>query len=261
MIPVYFFVLFLLSCLPLLHSVNDKNISMPICPESFTCPNLASFKYPFYNVTDTQCGLIKVDCTSKGAKIQLGGLSYDIIGKFDSDILHIWNTTFEQLVSNKSCDALTHNLTPPSPSPLLYSISIFPNINLFKCKKHLTYDERTYAYIDPHSYNSYDRCIDYDFYYKYLNGTLPTDLPYACQVVQLPVKFSNRPGIDETDIFSLLPSLPSFLFKMSPSCDDCYKKGHRCDAKNGDVYCSDVIKEKPETEPTPDPNHEPIFTR
>ncbi|KAJ0830921.1 hypothetical protein HanPSC8_Chr15g0661001 [Helianthus annuus] len=55
------------------HSAIPTIISMPICPESFSCPGLVPFKYPFYNVPDTRCGLIKVNCTSKGGEVQFGG--------------------------------------------------------------------------------------------------------------------------------------------------------------------------------------------
>nr|GEY00771.1 protein kinase-like domain, concanavalin A-like lectin/glucanase domain protein [Tanacetum cinerariifolium] len=32
-----------------------RNMSMPTCPESFSCPGFAAFKYPFYNDTDELC--------------------------------------------------------------------------------------------------------------------------------------------------------------------------------------------------------------
>ncbi|CAH1414084.1 unnamed protein product [Lactuca virosa] len=100
---------------------------MSICPESFSCPNpnFASFKYPFYNnATDNkQCGLIQVNCTLNGGIIQLGGDSYEIVGKYVSEsVVSIRNLTFERLVNDSSCGALMDNFT--SPIPLLYSISI-----------------------------------------------------------------------------------------------------------------------------------------
>ncbi|KAI3825027.1 hypothetical protein L1987_06502 [Smallanthus sonchifolius] len=247
MILVFIFVSVLLFCLPDLHSATTNNISIPICPESFNCPALPPFKYPFFNVTDTRCGLIWVNCTSIGGEIQFEGRSYEIVNKFadhNSDTLLILNRTFEQLVNNKSCEALMNNLTSPSPSPLLYSISIASNITLFKCVKNITSTQQTDAYFHPHDYNRYYACNDYNFYYNYLNGTVPSDLPRTCQVVQLPAILPNQPGLDVTNIFSLLSYFPSILFKMSPSCDDCYKNGNRCETIKGLANCSYVIKEK-----------------
>ncbi|KAI7757304.1 hypothetical protein M8C21_031432, partial [Ambrosia artemisiifolia] len=220
MIIVFCFISLFLLC----HSAAaDTNLSMPIsCPERFECPGFVPFGYPFYDVTDTRCGLIKVNCTSK--EIQFGGRSYEFIGKFDlspnSDSIVIYNRTFEQLVRNKSsaCDALMYNFTSPSPSPLLYSVSIFPTITLFKCPKNLTYFEK-------HKYNSYNSCKDHTFYYNYFNGTIPTYLPITCQVVQLPQKISTMPGIDETNIFSLISPVAGIVFKLSDSCKECRKKG------------------------------------
>ncbi|KAJ0667449.1 putative LEAF RUST 10 DISEASE-RESISTANCE LOCUS RECEPTOR-LIKE PROTEIN KINASE-like 1.1/1.2/1.3/1.4 [Helianthus annuus] len=157
-----FFMFVILSC----DSAKDHNISNPICPESFNCTGLAQFKYPFYNVTDTRCGLIKVNCTTKGAVVELGGRSYEIINKFDSDSSFvIRNRTFEELIEAKSCEAL-NNFT--SPIPLLFSISIAPYITLFKCtKKNLSYTQQMDAYFKQPTYNSYNLCKDHNFYYNY----------------------------------------------------------------------------------------------
>ncbi|KAM0055846.1 putative glycerophosphodiester phosphodiesterase, protein kinase RLK-Pelle-LRK10L-2 family [Helianthus debilis subsp. tardiflorus] len=227
MIMVFCFISLILSC----HSAADGNISLPICPESFICPGLGALKYPFYNVTDRLCGLIKVNCTSK--EIQFGGWVYEFVGKFDldndsnhnSDYIAIYNRTFQQLVKKKSCDALTYNFTPPSPSPLLYSVSIIPTITLFKCTKNLTYFEQ-------HGYKSYNGCKDHNFYYNYLNGTVPSDLPHTCQVVHLPVQ--------------------------TPSSSDCQKIGLLCGTTEDRPYvrCLNVIKVKPGGEQTPITNTE-----
>ncbi|MFS8018089.1 putative protein kinase RLK-Pelle-WAK-LRK10L-1 family [Helianthus anomalus] len=241
MILVFFFMTLILSCLPLIHSATSSNISMPICPESFNCPGLVPFKYPFYNVTDTRCGLIKVNCTSTRTEIQFGGRPYEAFRKFDIDyhssILIFFNSTFEKLVKNNSCEALTNNIISPSPSPLLYSVSLYSPITLFKCTKNLTYFEQ-------HNYKSYNSCKDHTFYYNYSNGTVPSDLPQTCQVVQLPVKlWSPSPEINETNIFSLLSPVTSISFNLSHSCSECWKKGRLCDTKNGrDVHCFDFIK-------------------
>ncbi|KAJ0692883.1 putative protein kinase RLK-Pelle-WAK-LRK10L-1 family [Helianthus annuus] len=130
-----------------------------------------------------------------------------------------------------------NTLTFPSPSPLLYSISINPNITLFKCTKNL-------PYFDQHSYNSYNkRCKDHNFYYNYFNGTVPSDLPHTCQLVQLPKKLSLDPGLDETNIFSLLSSNTSIFFNVSHACTECQTKGLLCDTENGrDVQCFEVKK-------------------
>ncbi|GKB32391.1 protein kinase-like domain, concanavalin A-like lectin/glucanase domain protein [Tanacetum coccineum] len=142
---------------------------------------MVPFKYPYYNGTDTRCGLIKVNCYSDYAEIQLGNQSYRI-GKIDYEsTLNIYNNTFAKLVKNESCDALMSNFT--SPEPLLYSISIAPFITLFKCAKNVTY-------FDQPKYNSHTRCNDYNFYYQYMinNATIPSDIPHSCQVIQLPVQ-------------------------------------------------------------------------
>ncbi|KAL8248485.1 hypothetical protein R6Q59_005353 [Mikania micrantha] len=243
-----------------LHFAAYTNISRPNCPESFYCPGLTPFQYPFFNVTDTRCGLIKINCTSKGGEIQLGGQSYEITGKLDSH--NIWSDAFfiirnttlealEQLVNNQSCEALMNDLIPESPHPLLYSISIRTFITVCKCTKNFTYPQQTDAYFDPRGYKRYNTCNDYIFYYNYLNGTVPSDLPHTCQVVRLPAILPNTPGLDETNIFSVISYYPSIFFNLSSACDDCYKKGQRCDTKNGAANCSDVIKEIQDTKPTP----------
>ncbi|KAM0055839.1 putative protein kinase RLK-Pelle-WAK-LRK10L-1 family [Helianthus debilis subsp. tardiflorus] len=250
MIRVLFFVSVLLSCLPFLHSAADGNNSLPICPESFSCHGLGALKYPFYNVTDRKCGLIKINCTSK--EIQFGGWVYEFVGKFDydndsnhnSDYIAIYNRTFQQLVKNKSCDALTYNFTPPSPSPFLYSVSIIPKITLFKCRKNLTYPQQKQPYFEEHNYNSYNSCKDHNIYYNYLNGKIPSDLPHTCQVVQLPAKLPSSPGLNETDIFSLLSPTTAIVFHLSDSCQECQKKGLPCETTEDglDVRCFNVIK-------------------
>ncbi|KAI7743622.1 hypothetical protein M8C21_011828, partial [Ambrosia artemisiifolia] len=260
---IFLFVSVLLACLPFLHSAADGNISMPVCPESFSCPGLGQLRYPFYNVTDRQCGLISLNCTSK--EIQFGGLLYEFVGKFDFDndsdhisdnIIIIYNRTFEQLVNNKSCEALMYNFASPSPSPLLYSVSIFPTITLFKCTKNLTYPQQNEPYFKKHNYNSYNSCKHHTFYYNYFNGTIPSDLPHTCQVVYLPAKLSSRPGLDEIDIFSLISPVTGIVFKLSDSCRECRKKGGQCETTKDrlKVHCFDVKKVKPDGEQAPTTN-------
>ncbi|KAL8228982.1 hypothetical protein R6Q57_013882 [Mikania cordata] len=249
MILIFFFVSLLLSCLPVLHFAAYTSISRPNCPESFYCPGLTPFKYPFFNVTD-RCGLIKINCTSKGGEIQLGGQSYEITWKLDTHntwsdtLLIIHNTTLDQLVNNKSCEALMNDLIPESPHPLLYSISVGTFITLFKCTNNLFSSRQTDAYFHTPDYKRYNTCNDYIFYYNYLNGTVPSDLPHTCQAVRLPAKLPNDTGLNETNIFSLVSYDPSILFHLSSTCDHFYQKGQRCDTKNGVANCSDVIKDK-----------------
>ncbi|KAM0055856.1 putative LEAF RUST 10 DISEASE-RESISTANCE LOCUS RECEPTOR-LIKE PROTEIN KINASE-like 1.1/1.2/1.3/1.4 [Helianthus debilis subsp. tardiflorus] len=239
MVRVLFFVSVLLSCLPFLHSAADGNNYVPICPESFSCPGLGALKYPFYNVTDRKCWLIKINCTSK--EIQFRGWVYEFVGMFDcdndsnhnSDYIAIYNRTFQQLVKNKSCDALTNNFTPPSPSPLLYSISII-----------LTYPQQQEPYFDKHSYNCYNKCKDHSFYYNYFNGTIPSDLPRTCQVVQLPMNMPSSHGLIETNIFSLLSPVTAIVFNLSDSYRERQKAGRQCaTSKDGrGVHCFGVKK-------------------
>ncbi|KAM0012215.1 putative LEAF RUST 10 DISEASE-RESISTANCE LOCUS RECEPTOR-LIKE PROTEIN KINASE-like 1.1/1.2/1.3/1.4 [Helianthus debilis subsp. tardiflorus] len=239
MILVFFFGSVFLSCVPVLHSTTD--ISKNNCPENFTCPALPSFKYPFYNVTETRCGLIKVNCTSKGGEIQLGGVWYEIAGKDEGhNIVIISNKTFADLVSNNSCEAFMNNFTSPSPSPLLYSISIFPIITLFKCTENLTNAQQRDTYFKQHSYKSHYGCKDYEFYYNHLNGTVPSDLPHTCQVVHLPLKVPD-PGFDETNIFSLLSS--GVQFELTPSCRNCHTDGDQCRIENEHFQCLNAKKE------------------
>ncbi|XP_076897327.1 LEAF RUST 10 DISEASE-RESISTANCE LOCUS RECEPTOR-LIKE PROTEIN KINASE-like 1.1 [Bidens hawaiensis] len=229
---------------PVILSAAVGSISTLVCPESFGCIGMAPFKYPFYNVKDTGCGLINVNCTSKGGEIQIGGRSYGIIGKYDtnqnSSVLLVWNGTFGQLLNNAKCKALTHNFTFPSPSPHLYSISITAFITLFKCTVNVNF-----TYFEQHNYNSYDRCEDHTYYYNYFNSSVPSDLPQTCQVVQLPVKLSTEPGLNETNIFSLLNPVTSIEFILTPFCVECQKKGRLCTTENGHDHCLDVKWERP----------------
>ncbi|KAJ0433631.1 putative protein kinase RLK-Pelle-WAK-LRK10L-1 family [Helianthus annuus] len=246
MIIVLFFVSALLSSLPGLHSATYGNVSAPTCPSSFSCPALAPFKYPFYNATDTSCGLLKVNCTPKRGEILIGGRPYVILEKFDSDSsVLIYNRTFDELLTNNNtCEALMDNFT--SPSPLLYSFSIEPFITLFKCPNNLGYAQQVHTYFNQRNYNSYNSCKHHDFYYKYLvgNATVPKDLPSTCQVILLPVKqrwqfYPKQP--DETNISSLLSSGFSISFKLSPSCQECHKNSGQCNINiiNGHFLCLD----------------------
>ncbi|KAD7478830.1 hypothetical protein E3N88_01966 [Mikania micrantha] len=215
------------------HSALTNNISMPNCPETFNCPGLSTFEYPFFNVTDTRCGLIKVNCTAKGGELQLGGRSYEILDYYPlhKDLhITIYNRTFDHLAKHNSCEVLMNNFTSSSPSPVMYTV-LFPfNITIFKCPQN-----HPYAYFSQHKYNSYNICKNHTFYYNILDGTVPNDLRHTCQVVQLPVKMRG-PELDETNIFSLLSSNISIRFTMPSSYDDRY----HCDTKNGDVDCSDI---------------------
>ncbi|KAL8248517.1 hypothetical protein R6Q59_005385 [Mikania micrantha] len=245
MIRVFILMYVILSSLPHPHSATNTNSSKPNCPETFYCPGLTPFRYPFFNVTDERCGSIKVNCTAKGGELQLGGRSYEIVENFEhhrNACITIYNKTFDHLVKHNRCEVLMNNFT--SPSPLLYSISFHLNITIFKCPQN-----QTYAYFPQHKYNSYNKCKDHTFYYKYSDGTVPSDLPLTCQVLQLPLK-KRGPELDETNIFSLLSSNISIRFTMPSSYDDRY----HCDTKNGDVDCSDIRNDRQESVPTPIPN-------
>ncbi|PWA49121.1 protein kinase domain-containing protein [Artemisia annua] len=222
----------------------ESNMSTLTCPESFSCPRFAPFKYPFYNDIDEGCGLIKVKCNSKGGQIQIGEKKYEIFGRLDytSSSVAILNTTFEKLVNDTSCEALMNNFT--SPNPLLYSISIIPFLTLFKCAKNTSYAEGTHAYFNQPNYNSYNRCKDHMFYYEYSisNATVPSDLPRACEVIQLPVKSwedkeHNTTTIIKTDIFSLLSHRFLISISLTSSCEMCHNKGGRCNADKGQFHC------------------------
>ncbi|PWA58490.1 protein kinase domain-containing protein [Artemisia annua] len=228
---VFLFMSFILSC----HSALNDSISIPICPESFSCPNFATFKYPFYNVTDARCGLIKVQCNSEGGEIQIGEKRYEIVGKFDSSSsVTIRNITLEKLVNHTSCEALMNNFT--SPNPLLYSISIAPFLTLFKCTKNTSY-----AYFNQPNYNSHNTCKNYNFYYddhSVSNATVPSDLPRTCEVVQLPMIGGSVFSYHTTTIFSLLSSrFPSISISLTRSCEKCHNKGGRCHANKGQFQC------------------------
>ncbi|GJW33776.1 putative glycerophosphodiester phosphodiesterase [Tanacetum coccineum] len=231
----FVFTFVILSCLPdLLHS------AMSTCPKRFSCQD-TPFKYPFYNATNKGCGLIKVSCISNHTKeIQLGKHSYAILPKVDyASSVTIYNKTFEKLVNETSCEALMNNFT--SPRPLLYSISINPFITLFKCRKKLNYStDETGAYFHQPNYYSYNSCKDHNFYYKLSvsNRAVPSDLPHACQVIQLPVVVAwNHSAFNPTNIFSLISPFFSISIQLSTFCSRCNNKGGQCDTYNGHFQC------------------------
>ncbi|MFS8018088.1 hypothetical protein Hanom_Chr15g01388041 [Helianthus anomalus] len=159
-----------------------------------------------------------------------------IIFYYSSGTFFFFFFFFEQLLKNNSCEALMNTfIYSTSPNPLLYTISLYPNITVFKCTKNLTYFEQ-------HNYNRYNKFPNYNFHYKYLNGTVPSDLPHTCQVMHLPVRFPASPGLDETNIFFLLSANTSLSLELSATCSDCFDKGRRCDTFNGHAQCSDIIK-------------------
>ncbi|PWA71199.1 serine-threonine/tyrosine-protein kinase catalytic domain-containing protein [Artemisia annua] len=210
---------------------------------------MVPFKYPFYNVSDARCGLIKVDCTSEGGEIQFGEHSYATFGKFDSQSsVVIVNKTFEKLVKNESCEALMNNFI--SPSPLLFSFSVDPFITVFKCANNRSYAEQMDAYFGQHNYYNHSRCNDYTFYYKYSvsNATVPSNLPHTCQVIQLPLLVRqprDHEELDETKIFTLLSSFVYISLQLSPSCTGCIKKGGQCHTNTGLFQCLNAKNGKP----------------
>ncbi|XP_022023188.1 LEAF RUST 10 DISEASE-RESISTANCE LOCUS RECEPTOR-LIKE PROTEIN KINASE-like 1.1 [Helianthus annuus] len=241
MILVITFVSIFLSCPTLLCSATYVNTSKPICPQRFSCQDFGPFSYPFYNTTDTRCGLIKVDCTMGNETIQFGGNSYVIVNKyFGSPSVSIQNTTFQKLVDTKSCEALMNNFT--SPTPHLFSISIAPLVTLFKCPKHPNYSTDFDAYFDQPDYISYKRCKHHNVYYKHPISTtpVPSDLPHSCEVIQLPGRVERSVSI-YTDIFSFLTS-QFFISFWSPSCNECRKKDNCLNHEN--FECLDAKKDK-----------------
>ncbi|CAI9276025.1 unnamed protein product [Lactuca saligna] len=239
MISVFFLASIVLSSIQFIHSATKHHTSMSTCPESFSCPNLAQFKYPFYNDSNTQCGLIQVKCTSKGGEIEIGRDSYQIFGKYVSDepLVLIRNITFERLVNHSSCGALMDNFT--SPSPLLYSISIAPFITLYKCRNHPNHDTEINGYFNQSNYHK-SKCEDHDFYYNYsISDTkVPSHLPPTCQVVRLPVnmqKLDDRKVVNETNIFYILSSV--FSINFTTSCDKCHQEGGQCLTHDGQFQC------------------------
>ncbi|KAL4569366.1 hypothetical protein LXL04_025002 [Taraxacum kok-saghyz] len=215
---------------------------MSTCPNGFSCPKLSPFKYPFYNTSDSRCGLIQVNCSSSSSKIKFGEESFEIVSKYVSGpLVLIRNKTFEKLVNETHCDALRDNFT--SPSPLLYSISILPFITLYKCKTNLNDDATMEAYFEQSNYNRYNRCRDHNFYYKYIvsESTLPSDLPSTCEVIRLPVKVQwstgATQGLNETNIFSLLNSEFFVAFILSSSCNNCRKREGECHTEDGGFQC------------------------
>ncbi|KAL7609385.1 hypothetical protein Lser_V15G11761 [Lactuca serriola] len=240
MILVFFFASALLSCLPFLHSATNHNTSIPICPKSFSCQNLEPFSYPFYNANDTQCGLIKVNCTSNGTNLEFRGDSYEVGGKFGpQQCVLVRNRKFEKLVNDKKCEAFTYNFA--SPFPLLYSSLSTSFTNVYKCSNSTNYAEEMDAYFNQSTYNRYTRCKAHNLYYKsnISDTTVPTHLPPICEIIQLPVNVQfNRTRIpDKTDIFSLLGFEFTLTFNLSSSCDECRNKDGQCDTRDGHFQC------------------------
>ncbi|KAI3811949.1 hypothetical protein L1987_16647 [Smallanthus sonchifolius] len=203
-----------------------------------SCPDLSPFQFPFYNTTDTRCGLIKVNCTLGNERIQFGGQSYEITGKdYPGPHVNIHNTTFQKLVEAKSCEALVNNFT--SPTPQLFSISIRPHVTFFKCPKDSHYGAKFDVYFNKPNYKSYNGCKDHNFYYKHPNSlkSAPSDLPHGCQVIRLP----GGQVPNYTDIFSLLTSQFRVHF-WSPSCNECLQKDN-CHQKHENFKCSDAKKD------------------
>ncbi|CAI9276028.1 unnamed protein product [Lactuca saligna] len=144
----------------------------------------------------------QVICTLNGGRIQLGRNLYDIYG-----------------------------------NPHLYNISLVTFITLYKCPKLPNDVAEMEAYFDQSNYNK-KRCGDYNFYYNHSisDKAVPSDLPPACQVIQLPVNVGERSNGNETNIFSLLSSVVSIYF-VTP-CNKCQKEEGRCYTLNGHFqYC------------------------
>lgn len=242
MILIFTFVsVVFLSYPPLLQCGKYVGTSKPVCPKSFSCLDYVPFEFPFYNTTDTRCGLIKINCSLGNGTIQIGGESYEIIGRYfplHGPSLIIRNSTFQKLVEEKSCKALMNNFT--SPTPKLFSILIRPSITFFRCPKHASFN--LYFNQFNNNYNSYNICKHQYFYYKHpISPTL--HLPNSCEVIKLPKREEGLDGqvSNNTDIFNLLSSEYIIHFR-SPSCgDQCHKEGY-CHHKHENFYCSAAKK-------------------
>ncbi|KAI3717487.1 hypothetical protein L1987_69132 [Smallanthus sonchifolius] len=231
-----FFASVILYLLPPLHCATYDNISMPICPDTFSCLAFGPFNYPFYEATNKGCGLIAVNCSLNHEKIQLGEQSYEIAVMLDAGpLVLIHNRTFQNLLVSESCEALMDNFT--SPTPYLYSISILPLVTIFRCAN----DPEIQDYFNKPDYSSYNRCTTHKFYYKRptSNASAPSDLPRRCEVIQLP-GMAYQLGIQQsnyTNIFSPLISGFSISFPLSPSYEDCHNKGGQCHTREGNFQC------------------------
>ncbi|XP_022871260.1 LEAF RUST 10 DISEASE-RESISTANCE LOCUS RECEPTOR-LIKE PROTEIN KINASE-like 2.4 [Olea europaea var. sylvestris] len=202
----------------ILHLVDSQ------CPRQFQCGNLGNLEFPLAN--SPGCGLLPVDCGAQpNPIIHLDyypfSPSYEILKKSSPNELFIRSTFLERVLHNNKeiCKLFFHLPMPPSPS---ISISLFPNITLFKCLKDWNYDNEVPNFQEI--YGNYDGCDFFDIYYPKSNGSLSP--PKDCSVLPLPGNLQYNS--DSMDLFQRLGSDCLLKWNVSDDCRNCHRKGGNC---------------------------------
>ncbi|GJY49111.1 hypothetical protein Tco_0439067 [Tanacetum coccineum] len=231
-----------------LSSEDEGNTtSQPICPKSFSCSIFDYLSFPFYTSDNSACGLFEVTCDEGGPKIKLkeNYTSYDLVrvqagGGVAGTHIKVLDSYFANQINTSSCDSFMYRFPPNSPS---ISYLKYPTISILRCKKSSQLDVQVDEYFGKENkYYSFERCIDYSYYYTYSSGyyiSANPNIPPPCDVVVLPGNsLDTLPNdADFTNPFILLTSEVNFVLQVSDDCQKCHTRGGKCSDRKQSFRC------------------------
>ncbi|XAR72321.1 Non-specific serine/threonine protein kinase [Bertholletia excelsa] len=212
-----FVVSFLLpSLLHLLHFLSGqaKGDQMSCLNYKFDCGKSQNLSFPFINSTDSECGLILLNCSAE-PRIELevehtyDKDSYPTLANRNPVPISGWR--LRKFLEGNICNILTHFSFPNTPR---IPSTIFPSLTFFKCLFPFQPSDA--------GFHVYHKCDDQVYY---TNGSAPPE----CLQFQLPLKDDpNRPFPPE-DPFDLI-SYENFTLELHfyDYCPKCSKRGGQC---------------------------------
>ncbi|XP_062110080.1 LEAF RUST 10 DISEASE-RESISTANCE LOCUS RECEPTOR-LIKE PROTEIN KINASE-like 2.8 [Humulus lupulus] len=214
-IPLSFAIFFLITHSVLPSSTEAKG-TLPKCPPVL-CGKNGRTQLPFNRVMNPQCGVVKLNCSENGPRIQLKG------GGHWFKIENISQSQPDSTISIDVKDALPADLQDrcklmneyslPSPTDS-YNFTAEISSTLYNCTKNLGSTTKDFVKTE---------CIGYDFYYKPPNMSFP----YEKQCPNTTLPFYS-------------PFIPFTLqVKISSSCFGCDMRGGKChNTTNNQFRCS-----------------------
>ncbi|KAL8463336.1 hypothetical protein ACS0TY_034116 [Phlomoides rotata] len=224
-----YLVFLFLSHLLLLNSSDSK------CQESFQCDKY-SMDFPFYNVEDPGCGLIKVDGCDYGNPRILGtqgGFGYLIVGMTSPNKIKVRDSYLQIQPNLRNCGSLKNTSLIQTPS---ISFTFSPNLTFFSCYNASNSTEEHFQ-----NYGSQE-CGPSTIYYNSSSIDAPhveeSSLPKECSVIQLPAVKSPR---DSSNLYDLLTDEYTVEWIVSKACSKCFNGGGKClTDKQNKFYCKQL---------------------
>ncbi|KAL5553090.1 hypothetical protein UlMin_040491 [Ulmus minor] len=232
MAPISLFLLFILTHLLLLSSANDETYH-PRCP-GFLCGR-SHLQFPFYNITNPDCGLYAVDCEEQTPKIQFTKGGHPFKTEFISplqDTVKINDGELERSLDLCKFEDIERFALP---CPSVISNVSAPNLStLFKCNRSL-------AIQAPEGFINIS-CKDYDIYYSERSDIYYSKvLQPECSMIQIPPIHHDLPGNHAINF----PIRFDLEVNVNFDCLSCFNfKGGLCKTDiNNQLVCKDARKE------------------